>query len=77
MPYNYLTFDNNDLNNGIVSASYFGVDDQLLYEQQILNDQKFFGDNNDDVVEISIYSDQEDPLIFNRIFCICLNFSSI
>lgn len=67
MPYNYLTFDNNDLNNGIVSASYFGVDDQLLYEQQILNDQKFFGDNNDDVVEISIYSDQEDPLIFNRI----------
>ena len=59
MPYNYLTINNDDLNYGIVSASYFGKDDQSLYEQSILDSQKFFGDNDDDVIEITVYSENE------------------
>ena len=55
MPYDYLTINDNDLNQGIVSASYFDVETQNLYEQKILDSQQFFGDNQDDIIEISIY----------------------
>ncbi len=67
MPYDYLTINEIDLTNGIVSASYLPQDLQSLYEQQILNYQEFFGDTNDDVLELSIYNSNQEPILFDRV----------
>lgn len=67
MPYDYLTINEQNLSNGIVSASYFGEDLQSLYEQKILNVQQFFGNSDDDILELSIYNSSQEPLLFNRI----------
>ena len=67
MPYDYLTINELDLTNGIVSASYLPQDLQSLYEQQILNSEKFFGDSNDDILELSIYNSNQEPILFNRV----------
>ena len=62
MPYNYLTINESGLNSGLVSASYFDVELQSLYEQQILNSESFFGDSNDDIIELSIYNSNQQDL---------------
>jgi hypothetical protein len=67
MPYDYLTINELDLANGIVSASYLPQDLQSLYEQQILNSEKFFGDSNDDILELSVYNSNQEPILFNRV----------
>lgn len=67
MPYDYLTINEQDLSYGIVSASYFSKDLQSLYEQQILNSQEFFGDSDDDILELSIYNSNQEPILFNRV----------
>jgi hypothetical protein len=67
MPYDYLTINEEDLSNGSVSASYFSQDLQSLYEQQILNVQQFFGDTDDDILELSVYNSNQEPLLFNRV----------
>lgn len=67
MPYDYLTINELDLANGIVSASYLPQDLQSLYEQQILNSENFFGDSNDDIIELSVYNSNQEPILFNRV----------
>jgi len=67
MPYDYLTINEQDLSYGIVSASYFQNDLQSLYEQQLLDNGSFFGDNNDDIIELSIYNSNQQPILFNRV----------
>lgn len=67
MPYDYLTINEQDLTFGIVSASYFDNNLQSLYEQQILNTEEFFGDSNDDIIELSVYNSNQEPITFNRI----------
>jgi hypothetical protein len=67
MPYDYLTINEQDLTYGIVSASYFPTNLQSLYEQQVLNEQQFFGDNDDDIIEFSLYNSNQEPILFNRI----------
>lgn len=67
MPYDYLTINENDLPNGIVSASYLPQDLQSLYEQKLLNDGAFFGDSGDDIIEFTIYNSNQEPISFNRI----------
>ena len=41
MPYNYLTINESGLNSGLVSASYFDVELQSLYEQQYSTNEIF------------------------------------
>lgn len=67
MPYNYLTIDENGLNAGLVSASYFDLELQSLYEQKYATNEIFFGDSDDDLVEYSLYNSSQEPLTFNRI----------
>jgi hypothetical protein len=67
MPYDYLTINELDLANGIASASYFQQDLQSLYEQQVLNSENFFGDTNDDILELSVYNSNQEPILFNRV----------
>ena len=67
MPYDYLTINELGLANGIVSASYLSQDLQSLYEQQILNSENFFGDSNDDILELSVYNSNQEPILFNRV----------
>jgi hypothetical protein len=67
MPYDYLTINEQDLTYGVVSASYFPTNLQSLYEQQVLNEQQFFGDNDDDIIEFSLYNSNQEPILFNRI----------
>ena len=67
MPYDYLTINELDLTNGIVSASYLPQNLQSLYEQQVLNSENFFGDTNDDIFELSIYNSNQEPILFDRI----------
>ena len=67
MPYDYLTINEQDLSYGVVSASYLSTDLQSLYEQQIVDNEAFFGDTNDDIIELSIYNSNQQPILFNRI----------
>jgi len=67
MPYDYLTINDENLNYGLTSGSYFSNDLQSLYEQSILNTQNFFGDNEDDIIEFSLYNNNQEPITFNRI----------
>lgn len=67
MPYNYLTIDESGLNSGLVSASYFDVELQSLYEQQYSTNELFFGDSDDDLLEFSLYNSAQEPLTFNRV----------
>ena len=67
MPYDYLTINELDLANGIASASYFQQDLQSLYEQQVSNSENFFGNTNDDILELSIYNSNQEPILFNRV----------
>ena len=63
MPYNYLTINESGLSSGLVSASYFDVELQSLYEQQYSTNELFFGDSDDDLVEFSLYNSVQEPLI--------------
>jgi hypothetical protein len=67
MPYDYLTINTNDLSYGIVSASYLPENLQSLYEQKLVNDSAFFGDSGDDIIEFTVYNNNQEPLLFNRI----------
>jgi len=67
MPYDYLTINENSLNVGIVSASYLNEDLQKLYEQTLVPEKGFFGDGDDDIVEFTLYDNNQNPLSFNRI----------
>ena len=67
MPYNYLTINESGLSSGLVSASYFDVELQSLYEQQYSTNELFFGDSDDDLVEFSLYNSVQEPLTFDRI----------
>ena len=67
MPYNYLTINESGLNSGLVSASYFDVELQSLYEQQYKTNEIFFGDSDDDLIEFSLYNSGQEPLSFNRV----------
>ena len=67
MPYNYLTINESGLNSGLVSASYFDVELQSLYEQQYSTNEIFFGDSDDDLIEFSLYNSGQEPLSFNRV----------
>lgn len=67
MPYDYLTINENGLSTGIVSASYFNTDLQKLYEQTLVPEKGFFGDNDDDIIEFTLYDKNQNPLNFNRI----------
>ena len=67
MPYNYLTIDENGLNAGLVSASYFDTELQSLYEQKYSTNEIFFGDSDDDLIEFSLYNSAQEPLTFNRV----------
>jgi len=67
MPYNYLTINESGLNAGLVSASYFDVELQSLYEQQYSTNEIFFGDSDDDLIEFSLYNSGQEPLSFNRV----------
>jgi hypothetical protein len=67
MPYDYLTINPEQLNFGLVSASYFDTDLQKLYEQTLVPEKGFFGDGDDDIVELSLYDTNQNILGFNRI----------
>lgn len=67
MPYDYLTINESELNFGLVSASYFDVKTQNLYEQQIINQDLFFGDSDEDLIELSIFDTDQNLINFNRI----------
>lgn len=67
MPYDYLTINENNLSNGIVSASYLSQDLQSLYEQQLLDNGAFFGDSGDDIFEFTLYNSNQEPISFNRV----------
>lgn len=67
MPYNYINFDENGLNTGPVSCSYFSKDIQSLYEQTYLNSDKFFGQSESDIVEFSLYNNSQELISFNRL----------
>lgn len=67
MPYDYLTINEAGLNSGLVSASYFDTKIQELYEQQIIDEDLFFGDSDEDLIELSIYDTDQNLINFNRI----------
>lgn len=67
MPYDYLTIDENGLNTGFVSASYFDNDLQKLYEQKFLSEYGFFSNSDDDIIEFSLYDLNQNRISFNRI----------
>lgn len=67
MPYSYLTFDNQSLTNGIVSGSYFTTDLQSIYEQKIVNKEKYFGTSENDIIEFSLYNTNQEIISFNRV----------
>jgi len=56
MPYDYLTINDNDLNKGLTSASYFSTDLQALYEQQLISEDIFYGESDDDLFEFTLYN---------------------
>jgi hypothetical protein len=66
MPYN-LTIDDNGLESGIVSSSYFTSNIQSLYDQQFLEGENYFGTSENDIVEFSVYDSDQEILQFNRI----------
>ena len=67
MPYDYLTINDNDLNKGITSASYFNANLQSLYEQQLVNKDVFYGESDDDLFEFTLYNNNQQFVNFNRI----------
>lgn len=68
MPYDYLIINEANLSNGITSASYFTTDLQKLYSQRTEDtDKVFFGDNEDDIFEFSLYDSNQNLISFNRI----------
>lgn len=67
MPYDYLTINENKLNQGVVSASYFPDNLQSLYEQKILNEDVFYGESDDDLFEFTLYNNNQEFVKFNRI----------
>ena len=67
MPYDYLTINENDLNKGIASASYFDANLQSLYEQKLVNEDIFYGESNDDLFELTLYNNNQQLINFNRV----------
>ena len=67
MPYDYLTINENNLNFGLTSASYFSVELQSLYEQKIVKDDVFYGESDDDLFEFSLYNNNQQLISFNRV----------
>ena len=67
MPYDYLTINDNDLNKGLTSASYFSTDLQALYEQQLISEDIFYGESDDDLFEFTLYNNNQQLINFNRV----------
>ena len=67
MPYEYLTFNESDLENGIITGSYFQEDIQSLYEQSIINEERYFGLSENDNVELTVYDTNQQLIRFDRI----------
>jgi hypothetical protein len=67
MPYDYLTINDNDLNKGITSASYFNANLQSLYEQQVVSEDIFYGESDDDLFEFTLYNNNQQLVSFNRV----------
>jgi len=67
MPYNYLYFNENSVNNGIVSCSYFPTDLQSLYEQSFLSSTNFFGQSESDLVEMTVYDTSNNRIAYDTI----------
>jgi len=67
MPYDYLTINDNDLNKGITSASYFNANLQSLYEQQVVSNDVFYGESDDDLFEFTLYNNNQQLVSFNRV----------
>tara|TARA_S200002703_G_scaffold3043_1_gene4517 strand:- start:2634 stop:6992 length:4359 start_codon:yes stop_codon:yes gene_type:complete len=67
MPYKYLTYNESDLNNGIVSCSYFADEFQSLYEQKMSSNEMFFGTSEKDLIEFTLYDSDQNVLSFNTI----------
>lgn len=67
MPYSYLTFETQNLTNGIISGSYFTNDLQSLYEQKFVSKELYFGTSENDLIEFSLYNTNQELIAFNRI----------
>ena len=67
MPYKYLTYNESNLNQGMVSCSYFPSEFQSLYEQEILPKEMFFGTSEKDLIEFTLYDSNQNILSFNTI----------
>ncbi len=67
MPYNYITYNQELLENGIVSCSYFPTNLQEVYGETIVDKEQYFGNSENDVVEFSLYNSNQDFLEFNTI----------
>lgn len=67
MPYNYLNINREQLQTGISEVSYFPPDLQELYEENILNQENFFGTSPNDIIQCSIYDTDENILAYNTI----------
>lgn len=67
MPYEYLTFNENEVERGPVSGSYLSEDLQSIYEQSLTDANIYFGLSEQDNVELSIYDSNQQFLQFNRI----------
>jgi hypothetical protein len=67
MPYEYLTFNESDLENGIITGSYFQENIQSLYEQSVVNEERYFGLSENDNVELTVYDANQQLIRFDRI----------
>jgi len=67
MPYSYLTFDETTLNTGVASGSYFTENLQELYEQKLVNRERYFGTSESDIIEYTLYNSSQEDIAFNRV----------
>jgi hypothetical protein len=67
MPYEYLTFDEVQVEKGPVSGSYFSKEIQDLYKQSFVDENSQFGLSQHDTVELSIYNSRQEFFKFLRI----------
>lgn len=67
MPYEYLTINENNLNKGLTSASYFDANLQSLYDQKLVSEDIFYGESNDDLFELTVYNNNQQVINFNRV----------
>ena len=62
-----LSINEEGLQSGIVSASYFNDDLQELYNQSVIDRENYFGESSNDVIEFSLFNSNQELLSTNKI----------